>query len=112
MAPNTELWNENDYTMFLLVHCAFADTEMQEEELDFLEDEGSVQRLRRITKEYANASEAEIEAVIDGYKATFLTSEEALNEALLKIKLFFKADKKFTELEYRFYTSLKDKLQS
>jgi hypothetical protein len=112
MTPNTELWNENDYELFLLTHCAFADTEMQEEEIDFLEELGSLQRLRRITKEYANATEPEREVVIGEYKVKYLTSPSSIDNALLKIKRFFKADHKFTELEYRFYKALKTKLQN
>ena len=112
MLPNTELWNENDYVLFLLVHCSFADTEMQEEEMDFLEEQGSHQRLRRITKEYANANDAERESVIDAYKEKYLTSVAKQEEAFLQIKRFFKADHKFTELEYKFYKALKSKLQS
>lgn len=99
MSINTAAWGFDQYMAFLLVHCAFADHHVTEEEADYLEHKFENVKLGAIRKIYAQSSDEEKKELIEAFKTQFLGHADKKAEALAHIQSLFASDDKVSKLE-------------
>jgi hypothetical protein len=105
-------WIYDDYLVFLLLHCGFADTELTEKEEEQLEHHASHHLIKRIKKVYANTNPEERLAVIKTFKDKFCHSAAGKEDAIYKAKQIFTSDANFSSSEEALLAELEQIIRS
>ena len=99
MTENYQTWTHDEYMTFVLIHAAFADYQLQNEENELIEQILPSIRYKNLHQFHRKNKDIENINIIMNLKEKFCNTEELKAELINKIRSVFYSDGKFNIYE-------------
>jgi len=96
---DTSNWNKEDYQAFALIYAANVDSEVLEPEEEAIVEMVGKERADRIQRVSKTLSDFETLQVLEGERHRFYPGAEGKEQLLNEVKVLFKSDGKYSQLE-------------